>query len=82
MASERAMVEGFCGSISSFVLHRIGNRRAAGGLRAKKFHRFRLNKPERHQFAKRFVILVISEPPAIGTTMLSGSRQPSCSAIS
>ena len=31
---------------------------------------------------KALAILVISEPPAMGTTTLSGSFQPNCSAIS
>ena len=32
--------------------------------------------------AKDLPIFVTSEPPAIGTTMFAGVRQPSCSAIS
>jgi hypothetical protein len=41
-----------------------------------------LDEAERDEFAKALRILRMSEPPAMGTTTLSGRRQPSCSAIS
>ena len=84
MASERAMVVGFCGSISSFeffTASAIGEQPVA--CAPKNFTGLRFNKPQRHQVRRNaLLIFVISEPPAIGTTTLSGKRQPSCSAIS
>ena len=58
MASERAMVLGFCGSISSLpCLTAAGNRRAAGGLRAEELHVLWLDQAERDQFLEGLVNL-------------------------
>ena len=60
-----------------------GDGRATRGLRAKKLYRpWASTRPSRINSSKAFLILVINEPPAMGTTTLSGRRQPSCSAIS
>ena len=83
MASDRAMVLGFCGSKRlrpRLTAVEIG--RAAGGLGAEEFYGLVFDPAEGHQFAEGLSNLPISEPPAIGTTTLSGRRQPSCSAIS
>ena len=58
MASERAMVDGFCGSISSLpCLTALGNRRAAGGLRAKELHALLGHETQLNQLAERLVNL-------------------------
>src|SRR5439155_27206755 len=83
MASERAIVDGFCGWISvSPVLTavEIGEQPVASA--PKKRNVLGSTRPSVISSSNAFLIFVISEPPAMGTTMLSGRRQPSCSAIS
>ena len=83
MASERAMVFGFCGSISllpAFTAVLMGLHPVA--CAPKNFTLLASTSPSSASSRKALAILVINDPPAIGTTTLSGSRQPSCSAIS
>ncbi len=65
------------------VLDGLRDGRAAGGLRAEEAAPACLRRGRvRSSSLNALRILVISEPPAMGTTTLSGRRQPSCSAIS
>src|SRR6202011_5160467 len=83
MASERAMVLGFCGSKRAsprFTALEIGEHPVA--CAPKNFPDFSSTQPSVTSSRNPLAILPISEPPAMGTTTLSGSLQPSCSAIS
>src|SRR5438477_562008 len=83
MASERAMVAGFCGSISElpvFTAVEIGEHPVA--CAPKNFTGFSSTNPSLLSSSNAFLILVINDPPAIGTTTLSGILHPNCSAIS
>ena len=83
MASERAMVLGFCGSKRArlrFTASEMGEQPVA--CAPKNFTDFGSTQPRVTSSRNALAILVMSEPPAMGTTILSGSAQPSCSAIS
>src|SRR6266478_5152198 len=83
MARERAIVLGFCGSKRArlrFTPSEIGEQPVA--CAPKNFTGFASTQPSITNSRNAFAIFVMSEPPAIGTTTLSGSAQPSCSAIS
>ena len=83
MASERAIVLGFCGSKRErlrFTPSEMGEQPVA--CAPKNFTGLASTQPRVTNSRNAFAILVISEPPAMGTTTLSGSVQPSCSAIS
>ena len=83
MARERAMVAGFCGSMSglpALTAVEIGEQPVA--CAPKNFTGLASTRPSAINSSKAFLIFVMSEPPAIGTTTLSGRRQPNCSAIS
>ena len=77
------MVAGFCGSISAlpvFTAVEMGEHPVA--CAPKNFTGLSSTKPSLLSSSNAFLILVINDPPAMGTTTLSGKRQPSCSAIS
>src|SRR5712664_2013072 len=83
MASERAMVLGFCGSKRArlrLTPSEMGEQPVA--CAPKNFTGLASTQPSVTSSRNALAILVMSEPPAMGTTTLSGSRQPSCSAIS
>src|SRR6266850_665317 len=83
MASDRAMVLGFCGLKRArlrFTASEIGEQPVA--CAPKNFTGLASTHPRVTSSRNAFAILVMSEPPAMGTTTLSGSVQPSCSAIS
>ena len=83
MASERAIVFGRCGSISLlYCLTAVEIGEQPEACAPKNFTGFGSTRPSRISSSNAFLIFVISDPPAIGTTTLSGKRQPSCSAIS
>ena len=83
IARERAMVLGRCGrmsSVPSLTAVEMGEQPLA--CAPKKRTGLLSTRPSSISSLNAFRILRISEPPAMGQTTLSGSRQPSCSAIS
>ncbi len=83
MARDLAIVAGFCGSNWSslrLTASEIGEHPVA--CAPKNFTFFSSTSPTAINSENDLRIFVISEPPAMGTTILSGRRQPSCSAIS
>src|ERR1035441_1766895 len=77
------MVFGRCGSISSqYCLTAVEIGEHPDACAPKNFTGFGSTSPRRISSSNAFLIFVISDPPAIGTTTLSGNFQPSCSAIS
>src|SRR5260370_56019 len=83
MASERAMVLGFCGSKRARPrFSAVENGEQPVACAPKKRTGFPSTHPRGMRSRKALAIFPISEPPAMGATKLSGKRQPSRSAIS
>src|ERR1700691_6644289 len=79
IASERAIVFGRCGAISLlYCLIAVEMGEHPEACAPKNFTGFGSTSPSRISSSNAFLILVINDPPAIGTTTLSGKHQPSC----
>ena len=83
MASDLAIVAGFCGVISGLPFLAavvMGEQPVAWAPKNRVFAGS--TQPSFCNSPNAFATLVMSEPPAIGMTTFWGSRQPSCSATS
>ncbi|CAM5598284.1 hypothetical protein SVIOM342S_03907 [Streptomyces violaceorubidus] len=83
MASDLAMVFGFCGRTTSWpALYAVETGEQPSACAPKILYGRSSTRPSSISSFSPLSIFVSWEPEAIGTTICSGSRQPSCSQIS